>query len=330
MGQLGDQVGGLAVEVVPVGAEEARVAEVRYFTGQCRRVTVVRGDIFHFVDQAERQLGVVVQVDVQRTVVAVAGVGVVVDFAIGVVARGDETPAHPAAIIQRPAQVDFFMVGVPGAIAAFDMALEFGGRALAHHVDDAAQLAGAAEQTGRAAHDLDPVEGRQRRHGAEDTGHRGRQAVDVEFAVFVATGVDRRTTAVVGQGAQACGVLGQVIQVYELAVLDVVLGIHGDRLRNVLERSRGLGAYRGGIDAVATGLLRGQHVVEAVAFDGQGRQVERRVVRSRLACHRFSQCRQRKRRQQPQHQPSPHPSRAPHTFETAHDTPFAQLIFSRK
>lgn len=206
------------------------MAEVGHITGQRCRVAIVRCDVLHFMHQAERQRGGVVQVDIQRAVVAVTGVGVVIDFAISVVTGRDETPAHAAGVIQRPAQVDFFVVGVPGAIAAFDVALELGSRALAHHVDDATQFTGAAEQPRRAAHDFDTVERRQRRYGTEDAGHRRRQAVNVEFAVLIATGVDRRPAAVVGQGTQAGGVLGQVIQVYELAVFDVVLGVYGDRL----------------------------------------------------------------------------------------------------
>ncbi|MNH15524.1 hypothetical protein D3C79_751380 [compost metagenome] len=212
------------------------------------------------------------------------------------------------------------MVGVPGAIAAFDVPLELGGRALAHHVDDAAQFAGTAEQPGRATHDLDTVECRQRWYCTEDAGHGRRQAVDIELAVLVATGVDRRTAIVVGQGSQAGGVLGQVIEVHEPAVLDVVLGVDGDRLRNVLERCGGLGTHDGGVHAVAAGVFRRQHVVQAVAFDGQCWQVKRVVLDRRLGRYRFGKCRQRKRRQHPQHQPAPNPSRVPQTFETAHDT----------
>ncbi|MCY1455666.1 hypothetical protein D9M71_728140 [compost metagenome] len=78
---------------------------------------------------------------------------------------------------------------------------------------------------------------------------------------------------------------------HELAILDVVLGVDGDRLRDVLERCRRLGAHGSGVDAVTAGFFRRQHVVQAVAFDGQCRQIKRVVFGRHLGRYRFGHCR---------------------------------------
>ncbi len=203
MGQLGDDVGAVTVEITPVSAQVGRAAEVFQAAVDGGRVAVVRKDVLGLVDQPEGHDGGVGQVDVQRAVEALAGVGVVVDFAVGVGAGDDRTAAHAPLLVERAGQVGFQVIGVPAAVAPGQAALEFAGRALAHHVDDAAHLAGAVEQPGRPAHDLDPIERRQRRQRTVDAGHRRGQAIDVEFVVLVAARIDRRAPAVVAQGAQA-------------------------------------------------------------------------------------------------------------------------------
>ena len=159
---------------------------------------------------------------------------------------------------------------VPAAIARRDRALEGVGRTLEHHVDHAPQLAGAVEEAGGAPHDLHPIHRRQRRQGAVLALHGRWQAVEVHFVVLIATGEDGGATAVIDQGAQTRRELGQIVHRHEVALLDVVVGQHGDRLGDVFEGRRRLGADGGRVDPIASRLLRRRHPVEWIAIDDQG------------------------------------------------------------
>ncbi len=301
MGQFADEIGGPAVEVVPVRAEEGIAVQIQQIAGGVGRVTVVRRDVLFLVQESQRQHGAVGQVELQGAIEVLRGVGVVVHLAIGVGLGQHGTAAYVAGRCQCTREVGFQVAGVEAAIAAGDAALEVTGRALEHHVDDAAHLAGAVEQPRWPTHDLDPVERRQHGHGAVDTGHGRGQAIDIELVVFVAAGVDRGAAAVVGQGAQAGGVLGQVVQVHELPVLDVIVGVDRDRLGNVAQRGGRLGAHGRRFHRIAAAFFRGWHVVQPVALDGDALQLDRLVLRRDA----LGQGTQREGRQQADEQPVP-------------------------
>src|SRR5690606_258536 len=124
--------------------------------------------------------------------------GVVVDLAVGVGAGDHRTAAHKPLLVERPGQGGFQVVGVPAAVASGQAALELASRALAHPVDDAAHLAGAVEQPGTTARDLDAIVRCQRRQCTVYAGRLGGKDIDGECVVLVASCIERRAPVVVG------------------------------------------------------------------------------------------------------------------------------------
>src|SRR5690606_31524104 len=68
MGQFADEIGGSAVEMVPVRAEEGIAVQVQQIAGGVGRVTVVRRDVLFLVQESQRQHGAVGQVELQGAI----------------------------------------------------------------------------------------------------------------------------------------------------------------------------------------------------------------------------------------------------------------------
>ena len=116
-------------------------------------------------------------------------------------------------------------------------------RALAHQVDRAAGAARTLQQAGRAAQDLHAVIEHQRLllPVAQAVGiARERQAVVLQRVHRKAARIDGQARAHALHGHHAGGVVDGVGQVGHALVVHALAREHADRLRNVLERLRGL------------------------------------------------------------------------------------------
>jgi len=222
--------------------------------------------------QAGRQHGVRAQVDLAN---AIEQAGLLVRVFIEEAAVGhdaDDAATRAAAVVQRPAQVDFGAIVVPASRAEFAAEGELPLRALAHQVDGGRRIAGAMQQAVGAAQDFDPlVDGHVFGRGGAVAHHR-RHAVLFE-------GFDLEAAREVGGGQvmvrlhrDAGGVAHDVVQALQVLLADLVRADHGDRLRRFTHAERQLAQRRlrrGGLAGAADG-DRGQRRRLPGAI-GQGR-----------------------------------------------------------
>ena len=265
------------------------------------------GDVV-LVVAAHGQQGVGGQVEFEDAVVGRGLARIVVEERLLVLVGRHCAAANIAGFGQRPADVQFAAVVVPGAHAQGGVALELGGGLLAHQVDGGAQGAGAGQQAGGTLEHFHPVvdghvaEGVASRIG--DVAHGGGNAVVLEVVDRETAGVVVGAVGVVGRDGDARGVAHHVVDVVEAEIFHVLPGDHGDRLR-CLPRGqhhasrRGDGAWGVGAAAfgdgaqlvaddlgglqlhglAALGQARQQHRVGAVAFKTQAG-----------ACQQLAQC----------------------------------------
>jgi hypothetical protein len=210
----------------------------------------------------------------------------VVDEVASVLVGDDGTAAHLAVEGQRPRRVEFGAVVVPAASRQRDAELRRGGGHLAHQVDGAAGVAGAVEQAGRAAKQLDAVvlgevvggvavEGGRRRHR--------RAAVELDAVDLEAARVDLLEAVFAVLHGDADGLLCRLADAGDVLVGQPLVGEHRNRLRQLAHRLRRLAHGDGlaGVRARAFGLAfaPGRHAHFTQRGDAAGEIVRRLLDR---------------------------------------------------
>ncbi|MNO88149.1 hypothetical protein D3C76_795860 [compost metagenome] len=227
----------------------------------------------HLVEaHAGGEHGVVGHIGFEHTVEERLVGGAVVDEVLTVLV-GHHRPATQLAIeAQRAGHVQLAAVVVPAARRGGELELVEVQRALAHQVDDAARVAGAAEQRTGAAQHFDVVEFGDvvdvRRIEAACSGAQGHGRCAVELDVL-----DREAARVEVLDAERGALHGharhglhRIVDVGDLAVFDQLAGDDRHRLRGFLQRGRALGADAGQPRRVGAGVLGG--LAHPLAHDG--------------------------------------------------------------
>ena len=98
----------------------------------------------------------------------------------------------------------------------------------------------------------------------------GGQAIDVVFVVFVAARIDGGAAIVVGQHAQAGGFARELVQRFDVAVLDLLVGDDADGLRDFALRRRDFGADGGSKGTVIAAVFGSVGAIAALGFDEDG------------------------------------------------------------
>ncbi|MNH12238.1 hypothetical protein D3C79_717730 [compost metagenome] len=184
---------------------------------------------------AQAHQGAVAEVDFERSVKDVAVLLVPVHEGIVELLGRDHAPAQVAGRRQRPGDVRFQALEIPGADTALHIGLELAGRALADHVDHAAGVARAGHQPGGAAHHFHPVvDG----HVEQGAGHGAGLVFLVSGDAVELVGVDgaaaridvEALAAILGHG-HAGGLVEHIGHVAQLLVIHALAGDDADRLR---------------------------------------------------------------------------------------------------
>ncbi len=190
---------------------------------------------------------------------------------------------HPAAQLsikgQRARCIHLGAVVVPSAGRQLHVELGRGGGHLAHQIDRTTGIAGAVDQAGRAAHQLDAVVRGQVEHDAGVKAHADehrRSAVELHAVDLEAARIDGRQPAVGVLDGDAHRLCGRLVQAGELLVVQALARDHRHRLGQLAQRLRSLayGDGLGGVGVRALGLavaLPGHpHLAQRVVAGGFG------------------------------------------------------------
>lgn len=156
--QLGDVVGDVVVEVVPVLAGEGGPVEVQQGAVLKGRQAIEGRDAARLMVDGKRRRGVGADVGLHGAIGNADAVGHVIDETVLVLEHADETPAHGPGLVERTRHVDLAALVGPRAERALETRLEIALRLLEPHVDRAGRLAIAAKQAGGTAQDLDVID----------------------------------------------------------------------------------------------------------------------------------------------------------------------------
>ncbi|MDT4875167.1 hypothetical protein FQZ97_1105150 [compost metagenome] len=152
-----------------------------------------------------------------------------------VLVRTDEAAAHTAGIVQRTGNIAGGAVAVPRTDGAADRGLEFLGRLLANQVDGGGRVARTRHQAGRTLDDFDAVEAGRViavvRVLTVDTVVRLVDPVVLEVGDGKAAGGKLGTVTVVFLRRHAGGIAQRVADTLRAAIVHLLTGDHGDRLR---------------------------------------------------------------------------------------------------
>lgn len=168
--------------------------------------------------------------------------GVIVEVGVGLLAGQDDAPAHRARGVQRPREIRLQPLQVPGADLGGEIALELGGRPLAHVVDGRRRIADAGHQRVGAAHHLDAVEHRGVHLAELDVpDQRQADAVQLEVGDVEAAGVVLGAVGLDLLDVDARRLGQQVLHLGQAEVADLLRGDDRHRLRGLAQRHRQAG-----------------------------------------------------------------------------------------
>ena len=157
--EVGEGFGVARLGVFPVCTDEGGAGHIEVVTVGGRRQTTPDevGEVA-LLTGANRQRGVAAKVGLQHCIEDVVVFAFGIAEGAGVLPRRNNASAQRAAFVQRPADVGTHPVVVPAAGRGPELSLPFGGGALAHQIDRGGGVAGALNESGRAAHHLHPIE----------------------------------------------------------------------------------------------------------------------------------------------------------------------------
>ncbi|MNJ36838.1 hypothetical protein D3C77_316430 [compost metagenome] len=149
------------VQLVPLGIDEGRAADIQQLAIGIRRQAKGRGGMVVLVGAAQGQRGVRGHVVFQTAVNHRPFVLGIVDKGLVVFIGGDKASAQATVAVQRTGDVHGRVIVVVGAGRQLATEGKLAQGTLAYQVDGATRLARALVQAGRSAQHLDPVEHRQ-------------------------------------------------------------------------------------------------------------------------------------------------------------------------
>ena len=253
---LGEVVGDLIVELVPVRAGVGRAVEIDQRPVGIGGQAVERRDVALEMADGEGRRGLLGHVDRYGAVGDAVFVVDDVDHVVAVLVGADDAAADGAGLVQRPTDVEFGALGIPRPVLALDGAAPHLRRLLQRHVDGAGRLAGAAEQAGRPPEDLDVVDDGEIGLGAVDARKRRRQPVEIQGIELEAAGKDAGAAVVVVEDDDALRLAQGGVERGVAPVLDPLPGQNGGRLRNFARRPGFLLADTDQVGCVAVRSLR--------------------------------------------------------------------------
>ncbi|MNH04790.1 hypothetical protein D3C79_640960 [compost metagenome] len=262
--KLGEPFAGVAIGPGLVGGVPGMPRQAQVTPGAVARQAVTGAVFFDLVVAATKgQHGVVGDVRFQHTIKKGLLGATVIHEVLTVGVGRDHAPTQLAVKGQRPGQVDFAAVVVPGTGRGVELELVVVQWALAHQVDHAAWITGTGQQAAGTAQDFNVVVGShvidtvavKRTDTGADVHRRG--AVDLHVVDTKAARVELlRMVVVVAQG-DARGSFHGLGQGGDTLVFDHLLSDDRHRLRGVLEAHWRLGADTDQPGGIGTGVLGG-------------------------------------------------------------------------